>query len=73
MSMDESQNRKDFELNPITKELDMVNDLEMGWSVKNIPKAPFFVKAGFTRVYPNLTIPDGMTIDIQDDGEMQVI
>lgn len=71
--MDESQNRRDFELNPVTNQLDMINDLEMGWSVRNIPKAPFSVKPGFTRMYPNLTIPDGMTISVEVGGELQVI
>lgn len=70
--MDESQNRRDFDVNPVTGKLQMVNDLEMGWSVRNVTKAPFYVSAGFTRMYPNLTIPDGILIDVQDDGELIV-
>lgn len=70
--MDESQNRTDFEYNPLEGTLDIVNDLEMGWSVRNQTKAPFSVKAGFTRMYPNLSIPDGMTIVIQDGGTLIV-
>lgn len=69
---DESQNRVDLEVNPLSGELQLINDLEMGWSVRNVPKAAFFVKAGFTRMYPNLTIPDGMTIEVRDGGELMV-
>ena len=68
----DSQNRKKIELNPLSNELEIVNDLEMGFSVKNVAKAPFFVLDGFTRVYPNLSIPDGMEIIINDGGELIV-
>lgn len=67
-----SQNKVKAAVNPFTGELQLINDLEMGWSVKNIPKAPFTVKYGFTRMYPNLTIPDGMTIVVEDGGTLIV-
>jgi hypothetical protein len=70
--MSNSQNRKTLELNPISNELELVNDLELGFSVRNVAKAPFIVRAGFTRVYPNLAIPLGMEISVEDDGELQV-
>jgi len=67
-----SQNRLKMILNPITGELEWANDLELGWTVKNVAKAPFFVLPGYTRMYPNLSIPEGMTIEVQEDGELQV-
>lgn len=70
--MNESQNRTDLEINPVTNELEIVNDLEMGFSVKNQTKAPFKVMNGYTRVYPNLSIPDGITVVIEDGGTLIV-
>ena len=67
-----SQNRTKLILDPIEGDFQWINDLEMGWSVKNIPKAPFYVAPGWTRMYPNLSIPEGMTIEVQEDGELQV-
>ena len=67
-----SQNREKIELNPITGDLQLLNDLEMGFSVRNITKAPFKVKSGFTRVYPNLSVPDDITVEVEDGGELQV-
>ena len=67
-----SQNREKLVLNPVTGDLQLLNDLEMGWTVRNIPKAPFYVLGGYTRMYPNLSIPDGMEINVRDDGELQV-
>ena len=66
-----SQNREKLTLNPVTGNLQLINDLEMGWTVRNIPKAPFYILDGFTRMYPNLSIPVGMTIEVQDGGELQ--
>ena len=66
------QNKDKVVLNPISGELQLISDLELGWSVRNIAKAPFFVIDGYTRMYPNLSIPDGMTIEVQDGGELQV-
>lgn len=67
-----SQNRIKVDLNPFSGELQLINDLEMGWSVRNVPKAAFFVKGGFTRVYPNLAIPVGMVINVEVGGELIV-
>lgn len=67
-----SQNRTKVDLNPFTGDLQLLNDLEMGFSVKNVPKSAFYVKSGFTRVYPNLSIPVGMDIEVQEDGELIV-
>lgn len=67
-----SQNKNKTVLNPFTGEFQLLSDLEMGWTVRNIPKAAFKVKAGYTRMYPNLWIPEGMTIEVQEDGELQV-
>lgn len=67
-----SQNREKVTLNVFTGDLQFLNDLEMGWSVRNIPKAAFYILAGYTRMYPNLSIPDGMTIEVRDGGELQV-
>ena len=67
-----SQNREKVELNPFDGNLQLLNDLELGWSVRNVAKAPFYVLNGYTRMYPNLSIPDNMTIDVQDGGELQV-
>ena len=71
--MNESQNRRDFELNPLTGDLQLVNDLEMGFSVKNVTKAPFTVLSGYTRVYPNLSIPVGTTVNVDVDGELIIL
>lgn len=68
--MNESQNRTDLDVNPVTGELQLVNDLEMGWSVRNITKAPFKVINGYTRMYPNLAVPDGITVNVEDGGEL---
>lgn len=68
-----SQNKIKPIINPFTSDLQMISDLELGWTVRNQAKAPFFVLDGFTRVYPNLTIPIGMTIDVQDGGELIVL
>lgn len=68
-----SQNREKVTLNPLTGDLQLMNDLEMGFSVRNLAKAPFFVLAGYTRVYPNLIIPDGMTIEVRLNGELIVL
>ena len=68
-----SQNKTKFTVNPISGEPQLINDLEMGWTVKNIPKSAFTVAAGYTRVYPNLSIPDGMTITVADGGELIVL
>lgn len=67
-----SQNREKITINPIDGELQLINDLEMGFSVRNVAKAPFYVLGGYTRLYPNLNIPVGMTIEVRDDGELQV-
>ena len=40
---------------------------------KNIPDDNFTVKANFTRMHPNLTIPVGVTITVEEDGEIVVI
>lgn len=66
------QNKNKIVLNPITSELQLLSDLELGWSVRNVAKSPFFVASGFTRVYPNLEIPVGMDIEVQDGGELIV-
>lgn len=70
--MNESQNRTDLDVNPVTGDLQLVNDLEMGWSVRNITKAAFKVIAGYTRMYPNLSVPDGVTVSVEDGGELIV-
>jgi hypothetical protein len=67
-----AQNRTKPFYDPIEDEIQFINDLEMGWTVRNIPKAPFKVLNGYTRVYPNLTIPDGITVEIEDGGELIV-
>lgn len=67
-----SQNKDKVILNPFTGELQIQNDLELGWTVKNIAKAPFTVKSGYTRMYPNLSIPTGTTITVETGGELQV-
>jgi hypothetical protein len=67
-----AQNKTKVGFNPLTGEFDIFNDLEMGWTVKNKTKASFKVKAGYTRMYPNLEIPDGKTVDIEAGGEIQV-
>jgi hypothetical protein len=68
-----AQNRTKPALNPFTNELQIINDLEMGFTVRNVAKAPFVVMNGYTRVYPNLCIPDDMTIEVQDGGELIVL
>lgn len=68
-----SQNREKAIVNPFTGEPQLVNDLEMGFTVRNIPKAPFYVLPEYTRVYPNLSIPEGMTIEVQQNGELIVL
>lgn len=65
-----SQNRLKTVLNPLTGDFDQVNDLEMGFTVRNQTKAPFTVLSGYTRVYPNLAVPDGFEIVVEDGGEM---
>jgi len=67
-----SQNRLKITFNPISGELEFVNDLEMGFTTRNVCKAPFFVKSGYTRFYPNLSVPEDMTIEVRDGGELQV-
>lgn len=67
-----SQNREKVVLNPLTGDLQLLNDPELGWSVRNVAKAPFYVLNGYTRMYPNLSIPVGMTIDVQVGGELMV-
>lgn len=67
-----AQNKLKVILNPFTGELQLANDLELGWTVRNVVKAPFVVMAGYTRMYPNMSIPDGTTIDVEDGGELQV-
>lgn len=67
-----SQNREKVVLNPITGDLQLMNDPELGISVRNQAKAPFYVLAGYTRIYPNLEIPVGMDIEVQEDGELIV-
>jgi hypothetical protein len=67
-----SQNKLKVTFNPLTNDFELINDLELGWTVRNRAKAPFFVLGGFTRMYPNLEIPDGMDIEVRDDGELQV-
>lgn len=67
-----SQNKIKVTLNPFVGDLQWINDLELGFSVKNLAKSPFYVAPGYTRVYPNLEIPDGMDIEVQDDGELIV-
>lgn len=68
-----SQNKEKPVLNPFTGDLQLLNDLELGFSVRNQAKAPFFVRDGFTRLYPNLKIPSGMTIEVQLGGELIVL
>jgi hypothetical protein len=67
------QNPTKIAVNPLDGELQLLNDLEMGWTVKNVPKRAFTVEAGYTRVYPNLTIPVGMTITVNSGGELIVL
>ncbi len=67
-----SQNREKSVLNPFTGDLQILNDPEMGFSVRNTLKAPFYVLADYTRVYPNLSIPEGMEVDVHMDGELIV-
>lgn len=68
-----SQNREKVILNTFTGEFQFLNDLEMGYTVRNIAKAPFYVLGGHTRMYPNLSIPDGMEIEVREDGELIVM
>ena len=68
-----SQNKIKVALNPFEgTNLQWINDLELGVSVRNLAKSPFYVAPGFTRIYPNLEIPDGMDIEVQEDGELIV-
>lgn len=67
-----SQNRLKPVINPFSNDLQLTNDLELGWTVRNIAKAPFFVLDGYTRMYPNLSIPEDMEIEVRDGGELQV-
>lgn len=68
-----SQNKTKFVVNPVSGDLDLVNDLEMGWTVKNEVKASFTVLNGYTRVYPNMQIPSGVTVTIESGGELIVL
>lgn len=68
-----SQNREKLVLNPATGDLQLMLDPELGVSVKNIAKAPFTVLDGYTRIYPNLTIPENMTITVNEGGELIVV
>lgn len=67
-----SQNREKITWNPLTSAFDMILDPEIGTSVKNVAKSVFFVKDGYTRTYPNLTIPVGMVITVDVGGELIV-
>ena len=67
-----SQNREKLTINPATGALDMILDPEVGTSVKNEAKCTFTVLPGYTRTYPNLTIPNGMTITVAVGGELIV-
>lgn len=70
--MSSPQNRLKLIINPFDATPQMINDLELGFTVRNTAKCKFSVMNGFTRFYPNLWIPDGMTIEVQDGGELQV-
>ena len=70
---DTAQNPTKITLNPIEGNLQLINEMEMGWTVRNITKASFTVKAGYTRMYPNLTVPVGRTITVDVGGELIVI
>jgi hypothetical protein len=65
-----SQNRLTIEINPVTSEPQLINDLEMGFTVRNVVKAPFYVLDGYTRMYPNMAVPEGITIEVRDGGEL---
>lgn len=67
-----SQNKEKVTINPFVGELQLINDLEMGYTVRNLLKASFFVKDGFTRSYPNLQVPVGKTADVQAGGELVI-
>lgn len=67
-----SQNKDKVILNPFTGDLQLISDLELGITARNEAKNPFFVLNGYTRFYPNLSIPVGTTIEVQDGGELQV-
>jgi len=68
--MNESQNKLDMEINPLSGELQLINDLEMGFTVRNVVKAPFYVLDGYTRMYPNMAVPENITIEVRDGGEL---
>jgi hypothetical protein len=68
-----SQNKNKVVLNPMTGDLQLLNDMELGWTVRNRVKAPFFVLDGYTRVYPNMWVPDGTEVEVQDGGELVVL
>lgn len=67
-----SQNREKVVLNIFSGDLQFLNDLEMGFSVRNLLKAPFYVRPGYTRTYPNLSIPQDLDVEVQEDGELIV-
>lgn len=68
-----SQNKVKAILNPFEGKLQLTQDLELGFSVKNVAKAPFVVLDGYTRTYPNLWIPDDMEIEVEEGGELIVL
>ena len=64
-----SQNRVKLEVSPLG-DIQFINDLEMGFSVRNVVKAPFYVLDGYTRMYPNMAVPEDITIEVRDGGEL---
>lgn len=60
-------------LNPFTKQLELQTDVEAGITVRNRTFTDFTIKNGFTCMHPNLIIPDGKIVTVEDGGELIVL
>lgn len=64
-------NKTEVAFNPLTGELEVVPSIKKGVWIKNRITASFKVKAGWTKLHPNLEIPEGKEVIVEDGGEIQ--
>lgn len=52
--------------------VNITNGTDVILIVRNLVTDDFLVAQGYTQMYPNMTLAEGVTVTIEEDGELQV-
>lgn len=68
--MNTPPNKDKIHINPFTGDPDVVFDPEGGITIKKQISGSITVKSGYTKLHPNMIVPVGKTVTIEDDAEL---